>query len=72
MTEEDYNITETGFKKRVADYVCYNDGGAKKLAREFEVALSTVSRWCRGASCPHPGRRAQIARFIKGQNNERD
>jgi hypothetical protein len=62
----DYSISEKGFRHRVIDFLCYNDGGAKALAREFEVALSTVSRWARGTANPHPRIRGQIAKFIKG------
>ena len=35
------------------------------LAREFEVAESTVSRWAHGVARPHPRAQKQIVRAIK-------
>lgn len=40
------------FEIEVSKYVCYNDAGAKTLAKEFEVSLSIVARWTRGVAQP--------------------
>ncbi len=40
------------FKGLVAGYLQLSGTAQKDLARDCEVAISTVSRWARGASCP--------------------
>lgn len=37
----------------------------RELAREFEVAESTVSRWARGVARPHPRLQLQIVKSVK-------
>ena len=39
----------------------------QSLAREFEVAATTVDRWADGVSRPHPLVVDQVRRYIKGE-----
>ena len=39
-------------------------GGDYLLAKEFEIAISTVHRWVSGVAKPHPGVRKQVVRWI--------
>ena len=36
----------------------------RELAREFEVAVSTVSRWAKGSARPHPLLQKQIVKSL--------
>lgn len=42
-------------------------GGARSLAEEFECAVSTPDRWCRGTARPHPLLQKQIIEWIRGR-----
>ena len=37
----------------------------RDLAQEFEVEVSTVSRWASGAAKPHPRLQRQVVQWIK-------
>jgi DNA-binding transcriptional regulator YiaG len=56
------------FAEKVAKFIKNNK--SEGLAKEFEVATSTVNRWARGAARPHPRISAQILAYIKENSNE--
>lgn len=52
------------FHSFVAHYISIRPELKKKLAKEFEVAESTVERWVYGFASPHPLIQLQIKQFI--------
>lgn len=42
----------------------------KEFAKEFDIAISTVRRWKTGVSCPLPGMRKIVKKFIDEKKNE--
>ena len=37
----------------------------ERLAEEFGVSSSDVSRWVRGTSRPHPSKQRQVIRYVR-------
>ncbi len=58
-------VTDEAFRAAVKNFVQARDGNRLKLAREFEVALSTVDRWWVGTASPHPQLQAKVVAWIR-------
>ena len=58
-------MLSSDFKRTVAMFVCLVDNGAKDLAREYEIAVSTVARWATGVADPHPGIKLRVLEYIR-------
>jgi hypothetical protein len=53
-------MTKEEFQDALIEYLKDKPLNTIHLARECEVAVSTVNRWVRGASCPGPRAREWI------------
>lgn len=56
------------FRAAVKTYIQARDGNRVGLAREFEVASTTVDRWWLGTASPHPTLQRQIVEWIRKQS----
>jgi hypothetical protein len=59
--------TSPEFRKTVKDWVQAKDAHRDDLAREFEVAPTTVDRWWLGTATPHIRLQLQVMKWIKSR-----
>ena len=46
-------------------FLADNPGGKFELARELHVSVSTIKRWAKGESAPHPLGRLSVIEHLK-------
>ena len=52
------------FSKLVAESLEVFGAFQRDLATEFEVAVSTISRWAKGVASPHPRLQKQVVKYL--------
>lgn len=62
------SVSEEEFQDKVKKFIENSPENVKKLAREFGTALTTVDRWAKGVSRPHPSLRPFVMLFIEEQS----
>lgn len=61
----DWNPSQLSFASVVTQSIALLGSSQRDLAREFEVAESTVSRWANEVARPHPRIQQQIVKAVK-------
>lgn len=58
-------MTEKEFQKEICLFLDKNPKGDLLLAKECEIAISTVHRWANGTAKPHPRMREWILSWTR-------